>query len=113
MEEKTPESKENYKKRSGIEATFGRLKQNTPLKRLRIRGRQAVEYALHLLFAMHNVMQYVLKLQNDKKKKPKNENGKWENASYGPLWLLLKPFKSFLRTVMPKSCVGAMRQAVA
>lgn len=113
MEEKTPEFKENYKKRSGIEATFGRLKQNTPLKRLRIRGRQAVEYALHLLFAMHNVMQYVLKLQNDKKKKPKNENGKWENASYGPLWLLLKPFKSFLRTVMPKSCVGAMRQAVA
>jgi len=37
----------------------GNLKQNTPLRRLRGRGRVAVHTAIYMIAAMHNLMQYV------------------------------------------------------
>jgi hypothetical protein len=42
------------------------LKQFTPLKRLKIRGRQAVHESIYSILAMHNVMQaarYAKKMQ--------------------------------------------------
>ena len=55
--ERTDEFREEYRPRSGIEATFGRLKQFTPLRRLRVRGRDRVFSQIWTIFAMHNIMQ--------------------------------------------------------
>ena len=55
--ERTDEFREEYRPRSGIEATFGRLKQFTPLGRLRVRGRDRVFSQIWTIFAMHNIMQ--------------------------------------------------------
>ena len=55
--EKTDEFREEYRPRSGVEATFGRLKQFTPLRRLRVRGRDRVFSQIWTIFAMHNIMQ--------------------------------------------------------
>ena len=57
--ERTDEFREEYRPRSGIEATFGRLKQFTPLGRLRVRGRDRVFSQIEAIFAMHNIMQSV------------------------------------------------------
>ena len=57
--ERTDEFREEYRPRSGIEATFGRLKQFTPLGRLRVRGRGRVFSQIMTIFAMHNIMQSV------------------------------------------------------
>jgi hypothetical protein len=64
--EATDQFKEKYKTRNGIEGLNGRLKQFTPLKRLKIRGRQAVHESIYSILAMHNVMQaarYAKKMQ--------------------------------------------------
>ena len=55
--ERTDEFREEYRPRSGVEATFGRLKQFTPLRRLRVRGRDRVFSQIWTIFAMHNIMQ--------------------------------------------------------
>lgn len=57
--ERTPEFHDEYRRRNGIEALNGNLKQNTPLRRLRGRGRSAVHTAIYMIAAMHNLMQYV------------------------------------------------------
>jgi len=57
--EATAPFKNEYRRRSGIEGLFGRLKQFTPLRRLRVRGRSAVSHSIYMIFAMHNVMQAV------------------------------------------------------
>ena len=57
--ERTDEFRDEYRPRSGIEATFGRLKQFTPLGRLRVRGRDRVFSQIEAIFAMHNIMQSV------------------------------------------------------
>lgn len=57
--EMTPEYHDQYRPRNGIEALNGNLKQNTPLRRLRGRGRAAVHTAIYMIAAMHNIMQYV------------------------------------------------------
>ena len=57
--ELTPEFHDAYRPRNGIEALNGNLKQNTPLRRLRGRGRAAVHTAIYMIAAMHNIMQYV------------------------------------------------------
>lgn len=57
--EGTDEFRDEYRPRSGIEATFGRLKQFTPLRRLRVRGRDKVFSQIEAIFAMHNIMQSV------------------------------------------------------
>lgn len=36
---------------------FGNLKQNTPLRRLRVRGKSAVNNAIYSIMAMHNIVQ--------------------------------------------------------
>jgi len=56
--ERTPEFHARYCLRYGIEALNGNLKQNTPLCRLRCRGRAAVHTAIYMTAAMHNIMQY-------------------------------------------------------
>lgn len=55
--EQTPEFKENYRIRGGIEGTFGREKHYGPLQRLRVRGQKAVHNAIYLIWAGHNIMQ--------------------------------------------------------
>ncbi|OQA76656.1 MAG: Transposase DDE domain protein [Lentisphaerae bacterium ADurb.Bin242] len=55
--ETTESFKNEYRRRSGIEGLFGSLKQFTPLRRLRVRGRSAVSHSIYMIFAMHNVMQ--------------------------------------------------------
>ena len=55
--EKTDEFREKYRKRSGIEGLFGRLKQTTVLRRLRIRGKIAVFNNIYLILTGHNIMQ--------------------------------------------------------
>lgn len=57
QKEATPEFKKNYSARCGIEPLFGRLKQWTPLRRLRIRGKESVHFSIYMIFAMHNIMQ--------------------------------------------------------
>jgi len=57
LHEKTAEFREKYRHRSGIEALFGRLKQNTRLRRLRVRGKAAVFSAIYAIMTGHNIMQ--------------------------------------------------------
>lgn len=58
--EATDEFKIKYgAKRTPIEGLNGRLKQFTPLRRLRIRGRTAVYFSIYAILAMHNIMQMV------------------------------------------------------
>ncbi len=58
------EAADEFKKRYGskrcpIEGLNGRMKQFTPLRRLRIRGRCAVYHSIHAILTMHNIMQMV------------------------------------------------------
>jgi hypothetical protein len=55
--EQSEEFYEKYRFRGGIEALFGNLKQNTPLRRLSVRGKEAVFNAIYSIMAMHNIMQ--------------------------------------------------------
>lgn len=55
--EKTNEFREKYRKRSRIEGLFGRLKQYTPLRRLRVRGKLAVFNSIYSIMTGHNIMQ--------------------------------------------------------
>jgi len=57
--EQSPEFHGEYSPRNGIEGLNGNLKQNTPLRRLRCRGRAAVHTAIYAIAVMHNIMQYV------------------------------------------------------
>ena len=57
--EMTPEFHTRYSPRNGIEGLNGNLKQNTPLRRLRCRGKTAVHSAIYMIAAMHNIMQHV------------------------------------------------------
>lgn len=56
--ERTQEFHDKYAPRNGIEGLNGNLKQNTPLRRLRCRGKTAVYTAIYMIAAMHNIMQY-------------------------------------------------------
>ena len=58
--EATDEFKKKYgSKRSPIEGLNGRLKQFTPLRRLRVRGRPSVYFSIYAILTMHNIMQMV------------------------------------------------------
>jgi hypothetical protein len=57
LHEQTDEFKKKYRKRSGIESLFGRLKQNTRLRRLRVRGKKAVFNTIYAIMTGHNIMQ--------------------------------------------------------
>jgi hypothetical protein len=57
LHEKTDEFREKYRKRSGIEGLFGRLKQTTLLRRLRVRGKLAVFNNIYSIMTGHNIMQ--------------------------------------------------------
>ena len=58
--EATDEFKKKYgAKRTPIEGLNGRLKQFTPLRRLRVRRRPAVYFSILAILAMHNIMQMV------------------------------------------------------
>lgn len=48
---------ERYRYRGGNEALFGNQKQNTPLRRLNVRGRVAVFNSIYAIMTMHNIMQ--------------------------------------------------------
>ena len=74
--EATPEFRADYgHKRSPIEGLNGRLKQFTPLRRVRVRGRPAVFHAIYAILAMHNIMQMVryAKIQAKKGKKRRHK----------------------------------------
>lgn len=58
-EQTTNAFKEAYKKRSGIEATNSELKRRHGMGRLRIRGRPAVELAIHLKASACNIKRYI------------------------------------------------------
>ena len=49
--------REYGKKRIPIEGLNGRLKQFTPLRRLRVRGRKSVFHSILAILTMHNIMQ--------------------------------------------------------
>jgi len=70
--EESDEFKERYRFRNGIEALFGNLKQNTPLRRIRFRGKTAVYSSIYSILTMHNIMQMVHGLDNLRKN---GENG--------------------------------------
>jgi len=55
--EQTDEFYEKHRIRGGIEALFGNLKQNTPLRRLGVRGKSAVYNAIYSIMTVHNIMQ--------------------------------------------------------
>ena len=57
--EHTPEFHGEYGPCNGIEGLNGKLKQNTPLRRLRCRGQTVVHIAIYMIRAMYNIMQYV------------------------------------------------------
>lgn len=60
QKESTDEFRQDYgHKRCPIEGLNGRLKQFTPLRRLRIRGRPAVFHSIYAILTMHNIMQMV------------------------------------------------------
>ena len=66
--EKTDEFKDSYRPRGGIEALFGNLKQNTPLRRLGVRGKEAVHNAIYSIMTMHNIMQMAKSIKNQSEK---------------------------------------------
>jgi hypothetical protein len=80
--EQTDEFKDDYRPRGGIEALFGNLKQNTPLRRLGVRGKEAVYNAIYSIMTVHNIMQMAKSLKNQSKK-PENglHNGINVNSS--------------------------------
>ncbi len=100
--EGTREFQDIYRKRSGIESLFGRLKQNHSLRRLRVRGRKSVFGTIYAIFAMHNVMQAhaYMSGKNDPEPAgdPEKKNGKGRKARKG----LTKPLqKAFLARFSP------------
>lgn len=69
LREATPEFKKEYgHKRCPIEGLFGRLKQFSQLRRVRVRGRPAVFHSIFAILIMHNIMQVarLVKIQNKK-----------------------------------------------
>ena len=69
LREATPEFKKEYgHKRCPIEGLFGRLKQFSQLRRVRVRGRPAVFHSIFSILIMHNIMQVarLVKIQNKK-----------------------------------------------
>lgn len=67
--EGTEEFKKDYAhKRCPIEGLNGRLKQFTPLRRLRVRGRLAVFHSIFAILTMHNIMQMVRYAKIQKKR---------------------------------------------
>ncbi len=66
--EKSDEFRERYRFRGGIEALFGNMKQNTPLRRLSVRGKSAVYSTIYSIMTMHNIMQVVKAIKNNPKK---------------------------------------------
>ncbi len=83
LHEQTDEFKDSYRPRGGIEALFGNLKQNTPLRRLGVRGKEAVYNATYSIMTMHNIMQ-MAKARANQSKKPKNRllNGTKASGSH-------------------------------
>ena len=69
--EQSEEFYERHKFRGGIEALFGNLKQNTPLRRLAVRGKEAVFSAIYSIMAVHNIMQAAKVYANQGKTIPK------------------------------------------
>ena len=55
--EASDQFKEKYKKRIGIEGLNGWLKQYTPLKRVRVRGKLAVYNSIFSILAIYNIKQ--------------------------------------------------------
>lgn len=79
--EKTDEFRDSYRPRGGIEALFGSLKQNTPLRRLNIRGKEAVYNAIYSIITMHNIMQMAKFIENQSKKVPEKFTDGIKSAS--------------------------------
>lgn len=118
--ERTPEFRDTYRKRSGIESLFGRLKQNHSLRRLRVRGRKSVFGTIYAIFAMHNVMQahaYVSG-KNDPAPAggddPEKKNGKGRKAQKGltktrqkAIWTRFSPLFIEFRTSRPAEWLAA------
>jgi hypothetical protein len=69
--EQSEEFYERHRFRGGIEALFGNLKQNTPLRRLAVRGKEAVFSAIHSIMAVHNIMQAAKVYANQEETVPK------------------------------------------
>ena len=57
--EQTPEYREKYRARSGIESTNSSLKRRLGLKRLRVRGMPAVQLTIDLKLAGWNLLRAV------------------------------------------------------
>jgi hypothetical protein len=68
LHEKSDEFRERYRFRSGIEALFGNMKQNTPLRRLSVRGKSAVFSTIYSIMTMYNIMQMVTASKNNPEK---------------------------------------------
>ncbi len=100
--EMTPEFHARYGLRNGIEALNGNLKQNTPLRRLRCRGKTAVHSAIYMIAAMHNIMQYVAYCR----KNGKSFIDKDISLLFSRWVALLRRFSAFLRPCAALS--GAM-----
>jgi len=68
--EQTGDYYDEYRFRGGIEALFGNLKQNTLLRRLRVRGKSAVDSAIYSIMTMHNIVQAAKIYVNQNKSTP-------------------------------------------
>jgi len=69
--EKTPESKDKYRYRAGVEATMSQCKAKTGLRRLRVRGLKAVSFCVFLKAAGINILRATaFKKQTERKNIP-------------------------------------------
>lgn len=93
LHEKTPDFKSGYRLRGGIEALNGNLKQNTPLRRLRCRGRSAVHTAIYTIAVMHNIMRFAAYCRKTGKKFT-------ETGASAFFCLFIKYFSAFKRFLM-------------
>jgi len=82
--QETPAFKARYRKRSGIEGTNSALKRGQGFGRLRVRGRPAVEMALYLKAAGHNLLQAARCLRQ-RGKKAANGSKLVQHALFGQL----------------------------
>ena len=97
--QKTPAFKENYKRRSGIEATFSQLGNTHGGKKLRVRGFAAVRAATFLKFTAINVHRFI-KNELDSLEKP-NQPGIPDC-----IFNSLQKICSFLLHLPPSDCIN-------
>jgi len=84
-EQETPEWKQTYAKRSGVEGVHEALDRKTGLKKLRVRGLKAVAMSVFLKVTGWNVC-VAAKVALNRRKRAQKVSGKLRNATRHPMW---------------------------